>query len=393
MPKLAELQRALLQNAQATQQLEGLDDRYDRASVLRDAPIKTPGGGGLGDIFAAISGVMDRSEGRKEVRNLDPARADLRQQIAESGATREGDTLRRALGKEQRDISKFESDEETAVLRRAVNQRNLDRNQAKGETWYDPQTKEEIAVKYDKFNKPFVTIDGKNVPVPENYVPMSGRGGSGSGGYQGVAMNTIQQGKLNEEFGTAMQIGKLATTFDEGYSQIAGMPTGFANKVITTIEKQGLSEYLLDENTSQQAKDSIQWWAQWRMDYTGPARHKYFGATLTDNELAAWEEAESIMPGMPGAEIQRRLDKIHELSRLSIKRRANIGLRGRPANQQIWRFLGEDNGMLYDEATNTFNYPGELSGTQKTSPPPGTSQADYDTLDDAMKKFVWDEAK
>ena len=79
---LDELQQQLLQGDQASGNLAGLDERYERANALRDQPIQEMKGNATGTGLSAIANLMNSYTGNKRAAALEPQRAAAREQMA-----------------------------------------------------------------------------------------------------------------------------------------------------------------------------------------------------------------------------------------------------------------------------------------------------------------------
>ena len=79
---LDELSLLLNQGAQASGNLAGLDERYERANALRDQPIREMRGNATGTGLSAIANLMNNYTGNKRAAAIEPQRAAAREQIA-----------------------------------------------------------------------------------------------------------------------------------------------------------------------------------------------------------------------------------------------------------------------------------------------------------------------
>ena len=79
---LDELQQQLLQGDQASGNLAGLNERYERANALRDQPIQIMKGSPSGTGLSAIASMMNSYTGNKRAAALEPQRATAREQMA-----------------------------------------------------------------------------------------------------------------------------------------------------------------------------------------------------------------------------------------------------------------------------------------------------------------------
>lgn len=61
----------------------------------------------------------------------------------------------------------------------------------------------------------------------------------------------------------------------------------------------------------QEFRDQAQWWADIESDIIAPWRHGLYGATLTNNEKAAFRNMAMLEPGMDWEEVQKRLNNLH----------------------------------------------------------------------------------
>ena len=79
---LDELSLSLNQGAQASGNLAGLDERYERANALRDQPIQEMKGNATGTGLSAIANLMNSYTGNKRAAAIEPQRAAAREQMA-----------------------------------------------------------------------------------------------------------------------------------------------------------------------------------------------------------------------------------------------------------------------------------------------------------------------
>lgn len=79
---LDELSLLLNQGAQASGNLAGLDERYERANALRDQPIQEMRGNATGTGLSAIANLMNSYTGNKRAAAIEPQRATAREQMA-----------------------------------------------------------------------------------------------------------------------------------------------------------------------------------------------------------------------------------------------------------------------------------------------------------------------
>ena len=79
---LDELSLLLNQGAQASGNLAGLDERYERANALRDQPVQEMRGNATGTGLSAIANLMNNYTGNKRAAAIEPQRAAAREQMA-----------------------------------------------------------------------------------------------------------------------------------------------------------------------------------------------------------------------------------------------------------------------------------------------------------------------
>tara|TARA_R110000824_G_C15218280_1_gene677346 strand:+ start:934 stop:2166 length:1233 start_codon:yes stop_codon:yes gene_type:complete len=79
---LDELSLLLNQGAQASGNLAGLDEQYERANALRDQPIQEMRGNATGTGLSAIANLMNSYTGNKRAAAIEPQRATAREQMA-----------------------------------------------------------------------------------------------------------------------------------------------------------------------------------------------------------------------------------------------------------------------------------------------------------------------
>jgi len=392
-PNLEILQRAALQNAQATQQLQGLDEQYGRAEALRDRPMTQANQYGTVSPLALMADVIGKSKGRMDMRTLEPQRSSTRNQIGTTAGQLAGDKLRMSLAKEGRDVVKHEDDLKGSKLRRAVRQRGIDRMQGEADKWVIPGDKDAppIPVGHDEFNKPYTLDENNNpVPVPEGYVPAdSGYGSGGRGGRQfGKAYTYGQSKDIAKQISNTVNTTRTAQNFDPSFAKPIGeLPTEFVANLGTAMARNDLTKYI-DKDMDQGTKDAMQWWANWRMLYTLPERNAAFGATLTPNELQAWKEAEAVTPGMDAAEIQKRVDTLTRIAKENMMRQANVQMADPlDSNRNYW-IRGLDQSGMFD-----FNSDDKVFSVRGTIPdqsPDGVDQASWDDLDADERKYYMD---
>jgi hypothetical protein len=116
--------------------------------------------------------------------------------------------------------------------------------------------------------------------------------------------------KFTDQANQVRNVGDIVNSYNEAYAKPVGWDTKFLNALGTKLAGNDLLKYI-GPDVDEDAKAAMQWWANWRMNFTLEARNERFGATLTPNEQEAWEEAESVTPGMDPAEIRRRIDRLY----------------------------------------------------------------------------------
>jgi len=202
-----------------------------------------------------------------------------RSAIGAADASQKTNTLRMALDKEKRDVTKAGEATSDHVLNQAVARHGMNKGGATGRWINKTNPKDVIPVRLDSSNNPMTQNPdtGKwDIPVDATQFVPEDKYANRGGGYKGVAMNTIQQGKLEEEFGTAMKIGEIAGKYENRFGQIGEIPTKYGNKLIHKMQANDLLDIVASGEFTQDARDAAQWWADWRLNYTGPMRHKYF---------------------------------------------------------------------------------------------------------------------
>lgn len=363
MAGLEELKQAILRSKQAAGSLSGLDEQYARADALRDRPMPQINEYGTVSPFSVLANVVDRSRGRRDVRELTPQRQAAMQDIASGEAMLEGDVLRRALAKEGREVeshaddltmSKFErtlkkQQEERARLKQ---QHELSESEGEGETWINKDG-ERLAVVYDNLNRPRL-LNGQE--VPEGYYP-EGYRGSGLG-TRGKAFSDSDKRRIQREISAVEETRRVTKNYKPMYAQPTGLPTAFINNFASASSRNDLLKYV-GPDVDPDVKEAAQWWADWRFFFTLEKRHELFGATLTANEQKAWDEAQLVMPGMDPAEVKRRIETLQAAAERALLKRANMGMADTlPQNQEVWR-RGIGDLYAYDPEKSIFLMPEE----------------------------------
>lgn len=118
MAKLDFLAQALRSGAQGKADLAGLNERYERANTMRDAPIAEIDQYGQTSPLAAMAGMLRNSRGRRDVRDIEPQRTAARQSVAESANVMPMYNAEVAADKVAQDQANFDT---TTGLNRARN--------------------------------------------------------------------------------------------------------------------------------------------------------------------------------------------------------------------------------------------------------------------------------
>lgn len=101
-------------------------------------------------------------------------------------------------------------------------------------------------------------------------------------------------------------VGSLDNAYNQATGQAIGLP-GYTGVL------EGIGAWMnqnTDKLTTQEMKDAAQYWADLEANVIAPWRHELFGATLTDGEKQAFARLANLTPGMPMAEVEKRLNNL-----------------------------------------------------------------------------------
>lgn len=355
--ELEELQAAILRNKQATGNLAGLDEEYSRAAALRDTEFTGPDKYGQVSPLLALGQSMKQARGQRGMAELAPQREAARTAIGEGEAAIEGNALRMALDKEKRDAGTYQS----RVLTEAQNRdqaraKEAERLENEGDysgdtlTFQSPDGKHKIAVTRDNAGR-LIQEDGS--PVPPGYIEVPT---SSAFGVRGKAMTTEQRNNIGNRAQRVVEINRLTNEFRGNYAKVRDVPTQFANNFLMATSKADLMKYV-DEETDAQAKANAQWWADFKFNML-ERRHELFGATLTKNEQAAWDEALLISPGMDEAEIEKRLARLTASENERLVREGNMGMTDPLESNRNAYQVGMEGVLEWNPDTQRYSVPG-----------------------------------
>ena len=365
---LAELQRAALRNAQATQQMQGLDEQYVDATGRRDAQMGQMDRYGQVSPLAIMAQMIGKSRGRKDTRELAPQREALRTQMGTNEGAIQGQSLKQAMEKHAQDQEIGKSNLLTQSLSRKKTERDMSAGQG-AKRWTSMDGKQVIPV-VDLNGIPFTQNPQSgawDIPVDATkFVPEERFSGGSSGSSGGKHMTPNQLGEFTDAGNQIRKVSGVVGNFRPEYSQIADLPTESLNRLLTTSSTADLLKYAQNPELDETSKAAAMWWADWKTTYELIERHKLFGATLTNNEMGSWREAVHTLQGMDPNAVQARIDKL--LGDLQ-------GDLGNRANAQVMLSSGRPNEVaaLNEILTNAGAHKGEDEryqwGEPKKEPP------------------------
>jgi len=316
--ELARLQAALLRGKKASAELPIMESDYTRAQSRADAAQPQINEYGTVSPLAILANTVGRSRGRRDERLLKPRLQKAYSTIGDSEAASEGNTLRMAMGKEQREVETHQQDISNSVLRRTLATNKdlreaeeasrkqeahrflLETNKGKGENWTDG-TDTEVVI-YDPRGRPVFAHNGEAVPEGWTIVePTYGAGG-------GKTISPYHIDTLTQQGNQVKKVQRVVDTFKPSYIQPTGFGTETLNKLLVDASRADILKYADDPKLDANAKEAMLWWADWKMTYELLERHKLFGATLTNNEMASWKEATGLLLGMDPAKAQERIN-------------------------------------------------------------------------------------
>ena len=376
--ELAELQRAMQQNTKATQALGGYDEELARARALRDSPGNASiDKYGAVSPFAVLSDVIDNSRARKNIRETTPLRQSASDDIASSASQLEGNKLRLSLEKVAREEEKQRDDlltsgqsrllktnealrakeKQTDDLLTSKQSREIERE----ERDYDAETlsnsvtfsngEDEINV-VSKNGKPMWLDEGKLKEIPRGYVELD------NSQYQTSLSNSALK-DIKDETNLIRKFNGIVEDYDPRFNQVGGYLTKPLQSIIKTASTNDLLKFAGDETMTKDARDAAQWWANFKMEYELPRRHKIFGATLTNNEQSSWADAVNVMRELPAGELKKRLKKLQR--NLSEDFASNMSMTsmsygGNKNVQNVVAYATDGTGLKFDNKTSSWKY-------------------------------------
>jgi len=157
----------------------------------------------------------------------------------------------------------------------------------------------------------------------------------------------IPAGRLKEHEFDASQLRGTSRFYDRGdpgltqqfgdWLKVKGL-AGPVEKLSAWIARNGYSE-ITDPDMARQAR----FWAELESEIIAPWRNNLFGATLTNNEQAAFRNLAMLEPGMPWTEVQRRLNDLYEARKEGAKDRiiSSVGVYGSGYGQMFKDIFGD----------------------------------------------------
>lgn len=148
-------------------------------------------------------------------------------------------------------------------------------------------------------------------------------------------MTTTMQKDLTSLGGDMDFLDGAVRSFDDSITRPAfGDLPGPQNELTLLAARHGMG--------TDEAKKSEQWWANWSHNFTIKFRNAMFGATLTDNEEAAWKAANEINSDMDPEQIRTRIKNLQrELNKKSHKLVSGLTA-GDYNKEEAVGFLGRD---------------------------------------------------
>lgn len=139
------------------------------------------------------------------------------------------------------------------------------------------------------------------------------------GGFGGIGSGdrVVPSGRLSEHGFDAEQLRNTNRFFGKGdpgltqqFGEWLGLKgfTGPLEKLPSWLARQGYADLANKPELERQAR----FWADLESSIIAPWRNDLFGATLTNNEQAAFRNLASLEPGMPWDEVQNRLNDLYE---------------------------------------------------------------------------------
>jgi len=339
---LAALQQALLRNQQATQQLPAMDEQFAQAQVLRDSPAPQINQYGTVSPFSIIANTINKSRGRKDIREVGARREAARGTVADTDAALKGNTLKMAMDKAALDESNVNSQIESRSALNKTREAEEKRKAAESKNWKSKKGELYTNIKGDKIdvylNEKGMPVDDRGEPIPQGFYPVE----SSSGGR--TAFKAPRSKYLKDLTGTANTINKfneyVLQPFKPEYIQPTGVGTEILNKTLIGASRADLLKYAASPDFDEQAQQSAMWWANLKMIYELPLRHEIFGATLTNNEMSEWKDAINLLKGMPPEMARQRVNQLYDQLRDDLASYVTVQRKSTPDNG--------DYGHLYD---------------------------------------------
>ena len=311
----AELQRAMGQNTQAQADFQATEDPYAYAQELRGGANLQPDAYGQISPLQILGDMIGQSTGRRDVRNIEDERKGLSQTMAAAEAMKqnyeaEGVQQARALKQtaEARAVEKNTRDAQVAA-RNKVN---------KSETFTNGTDK--ITARFDEDLGTWV--DNDTAPIDLNDWTQDK---TASGGRAHKNLGKAEKEEITSLSKRTAKISKLVGTFRPEYSQLGGMPTKFINNLGAGLSKSGLLAIIDDDETlTPQAAAAGRWWSEFLGDYSLEERHSLFGATLTNNERASWEESLNVLRGMNPEDVKLQMQSMVDRKREAASQTYNL---------------------------------------------------------------------
>jgi hypothetical protein len=127
--------------------------------------------------------------------------------------------------------------------------------------------------------------------------------------YPTRAPSVAAQKRAGDAIGNYNALRGARDSFKDDYGNNSGIP--WEGEVSNTIGKLGIG--------TQDQKDQALWWQNYRNQYELGARHTLFGAALTDNEIAKWDQA-NISPSSTPEQIKRALNNMVDVHKSVLQR-------------------------------------------------------------------------
>ena len=313
---LADLQRAMGENTQATVDFEATENPYAYAQELRGGQQLTPDATtGYISPLTVLADTINQSTGRRDVRNIEAERKGLSQTMAAAQALKdqyalEGEAQNRefAQNKEDRDRQKNLREAEAAARDKINN----------SETFTNGADK--ITARFDQDQGTWVDNDNQPINLNEWTEDKTTTGGRAH-----KNLSKSEKEEITNLSKRTAKISKLVGTFRPEYSQLGGMPTNFLNNLGAGLSKSGLLAIIdSDETLSPQAAAAGRWWSEFLGDYSLEERHALFGATLTNNEQSSWEESLNVLRGMDPKDVELQMKSMVDRKREQASQTYNL---------------------------------------------------------------------